>query len=134
MAQNITFTVKRTLNNSSELLRLDLVVAMPITWMPLISDHNRFARTVREGVSRTFISYTIANAFADIYSAVISIQNIFPKTRQWKLSAIIGILSLILSYMIPMTQYENFLFPISAIFIPLFGILFADYLVIRKGK
>ncbi|MCS7365426.1 MAG: cytosine permease [archaeon GB-1867-035] len=177
LAQNITFTVESTLNNSSILLGLDLVIAMPISWMPLISDYNRFARSVREGVLGTFISYTIANAwfyimgvmlatiypsesivfsiailmlgqvailgilvdetdnaFADIYSAAVSIQNIFPKTRQWKLSAIIGILSLFLSYVIPIAQYENFLFLIGAIFIPLFGILFADYFVIRKGK
>lgn len=43
------------------LLGLDLVIAMPISWWPLVSDYNRFARSARSGLAGTFLGYTIAN-------------------------------------------------------------------------
>ncbi|RLE63625.1 MAG: putative hydroxymethylpyrimidine transporter CytX [Thermoprotei archaeon] len=162
---------------SNMLLGIDLVVAMPVSWMPLISDYNRFAEKPSKGFLGTFLSYTLANAwffsmgaalatlypgesvvysmallllgqvailgilvdetdnaFADIYSATISLQNMFPKIRQWKLAVLIGGLSTVLAFFIPIMQYENFLLLIGASFVPLFGVLFADFFVVRKGK
>ncbi|MEM2211230.1 MAG: putative hydroxymethylpyrimidine transporter CytX [Nitrososphaerales archaeon] len=43
------------------LLAMDIVIAMPISWMPLISDYNRFAHNSKEGFWGTFIGYVIAN-------------------------------------------------------------------------
>jgi len=44
-------------------LALDLVIAMPISWWPLISDYNRFARSERKGGIGTFLGYTVANSW-----------------------------------------------------------------------
>jgi putative hydroxymethylpyrimidine transporter CytX len=45
------------------LYAMDLVVAMPISWWPLVSDYNRFAKSVKASVLGTVAGYTIANAW-----------------------------------------------------------------------
>src|SRR2546427_645864 len=47
---------------TSLLLALDLVIAMPVSWWPLISDYNRFARTSKDSLIGTAAGYTIANS------------------------------------------------------------------------
>lgn len=42
---------------------LDLVIAMPISWMPLVNDYNRFAQNDREGFLGTFTGYTLTNTW-----------------------------------------------------------------------
>lgn len=158
-------------------LALDLVIAMPISWMPLVSDYNRFSSSERSGFLSTLLGYTVANtwfyslgtalalmsgkefvaasilsiyfgwiallfilvdetdnAFADVYSCALSIQNAFPKARQWKLIIAISIISAILAYFLPLAQYEWFLLMIGASFIPLFGSLLSEYFLVRKGN
>lgn len=43
------------------LLGLDLVIVLPISWWPLLSDYNRFARRPREAAAGTAVGYTLAN-------------------------------------------------------------------------
>ena len=45
------------------LLALDLVIAMPISWWPLISDYNRFASSDRGGFLGTLLGYTVSNTW-----------------------------------------------------------------------
>jgi NCS1 family nucleobase:cation symporter-1 len=40
---------------------IDLVVAMPISWLPLVADFNRFARDPRSSFAGTFAGYGVAN-------------------------------------------------------------------------
>ncbi len=42
---------------------VDLVIAMPISWLPLVADFNRFARGERGAVAGTFWSYAAGNAW-----------------------------------------------------------------------
>jgi putative hydroxymethylpyrimidine transporter CytX len=42
---------------------LDLVIAMPISWLPLVADYNRFAKTTRGSFGGTFTGYLIANVW-----------------------------------------------------------------------
>src|SRR6266705_5309893 len=113
---------------NSLLLGLDLVIAMPVSGWPLVSDYNRFERSGRDSVLGTTAGYTIANtvfyvlgaglvalglsqgetnflavigllglgafplliilvdetdnAFANVYSTAVSIQNLTPRRRQ----------------------------------------------------
>ncbi len=159
------------------LLALDLVIAMPISWWPLISDYNRFSSTARGGFVGTFLGYMVANTwfyflgaalvsvmgiqdiissialllfgnlalifilvdetdncFADIYSAAVSAQNVAPRARQWKLVISIAALGAILAVVTPMAQYEWFLLMIGGLFVPLLGVLVADYaLTVKRG-
>jgi putative hydroxymethylpyrimidine transporter CytX len=155
---------------------VDLVAAMPISWMPLVADYNRFARRAGPAFWGTYIGYFIANvwfyglgallllsartsdlvqaigalaigwivlpiilvdetdnAFADIYSAAVSLQNIWPRARQALFAVLIGAICLILALTVPLAQYENFLLLIGTFFVPLFGVLAADYFVLRRS-
>jgi cytosine/uracil/thiamine/allantoin permease len=47
---------------------------------------------------------------------------------------IAGLLSILVALIFPMEQYENFLFFIGAMFIPLFGVTLTDYFLIRGRK
>lgn len=44
-------------------LALDLVIAMPISWWPLIADYNRFAQRPRGSFAGTFLGYTLSNSW-----------------------------------------------------------------------
>lgn len=159
---------------------VDLVIAMPISWLPLVADYNRFAKSAKEASYGTFAGYFIANvwlyaigallllttqitqdargfvpallssagwfallilvveetkvAWADIYSAAVSAQNIFTKINQKFLFVIFSIFSYAIAIFINIVEYESFLFLIGSVFISLFGIMLADYFVIRKSS
>lgn len=42
---------------------LDLVIAMPISWLPLVADYNRFGRTTWGSFGGTFAGYFVANVW-----------------------------------------------------------------------
>lgn len=167
------------------LLAVDLVIAMPISWMPLVADYNRFSRGSREAFWGTYLGYLLANiwfyglgvlviltpgvlpqdaagltpehlasaimamrlgvvalgvilvdetdnGFADIYSAAVSLQNIFPKVKQRYLVLGVAAVGLILAAFLTMSQYFGFLLLIGSVFVPLFGVLMADYFFVRR--
>src|SRR2546427_6909697 len=118
---------------ASYLLALDLVIVMPISWWPLVSDYNRFVRRARDSALGTTAGYAVANtafyvlgaallafgpdfltaiallglgffpllfilvdetdnAFANVYSTAVSLQNLAPRSRQaWSILAASGI-------------------------------------------
>ena len=157
---------------------VDLVIAMPISWLPLVADYNRFARKSGEAFWGTFLGYPITNvwfyalgamvllasgiaqepksfvsaialtagwiallillfdetdnAWADLYSAAVSIQNVVPEIKQRWLILGLGTFAYLVSLLLDVTQYENFLFLVGSFFIPLFGILTADYFLLHR--
>ena len=154
---------------------LDLVIAMPISWMPLVADYNRFSKKSKSAVWGTFIGFTMTNilfyfggillgttdilaivvaiqamffgflmlllivdeadnAFADVYSASVSTQDIFPKISQKHLIVGFTALSAILAMVVSIEQYEAFLLLIGAIFVPLFGVVLTDYYIVKRQK
>jgi putative hydroxymethylpyrimidine transporter CytX len=175
----------------SLLLGLDLVVAMPISWWPLISDYNRFARTPKGAAAGTSLGYIAANtsfylvgaalvflgitsfgldpqdpyaflatigllglsalpliailvdetdnAFADVYSAAVSVQNLSARRRQATTifaSTLVGIAAA--WYLVASGQgiggpYETFLLLIGGLFVPLLGVVIAETFVVRRG-
>jgi nucleobase:cation symporter-1, NCS1 family len=42
---------------------VDLVIAMPVSWLPLVADFNRFARDPRASAVGTFWSYAVGNTW-----------------------------------------------------------------------
>jgi nucleobase:cation symporter-1, NCS1 family len=164
---------------------LDLVIAMPISWLPLVADYNRFSTRPRTAFLGTFGGYLLANiwlyalgallvlgpggtpdpagiagailalaggsiagilfltallvgetdeAFADIYSGAVSVQNIWPQLSHRALTVAIAVVSTALAGWLTMERYESFLFLIGSIFVPLFGILAADHFFNRGGS
>jgi NCS1 family nucleobase:cation symporter-1 len=162
---------------------VDLVIAMPISWLPLVADYTRFAVGPRAALGGTFIGYLVANvwlyalgallvlgvdatpdpvglatgvlaiaggsiagimflagllvgetdeAFADIYSGALSLKNVWPGASQRALALGVAITATTLAAWLTMQRYESFLFLIGSVFVPLFGILTAEYLISRS--
>lgn len=44
-------------------LAVDLVIAMPVSWLPLVADFDRFARSPRGAAAGTFWSYLVGNVW-----------------------------------------------------------------------
>lgn len=164
---------------------LDLVIAMPISWLPLVADYARFTRRPRAAFGGTFWGYLIANvwlyalgallvlgagsdpspagmaagilslaggsiagmlflagllvgetdeAFADIYSGAVSLQNIFPRAPRALLTILIAGVAAVLASWLTMEDYESFLFLIGSVFVPLFGVLSAELFIHRRRR
>jgi putative hydroxymethylpyrimidine transporter CytX len=66
---------------------LDLVIAMPVSWIPLVADYNRFAKKSKSAFWGTLVGFTMTNILfyfggvllgtSDIIEIVIAIQAIF---------------------------------------------------------
>jgi nucleobase:cation symporter-1, NCS1 family len=185
----LTFHLLTTYNFSALLARagdgtlpfwigVDLVIALPISWLPLVADYNRFARKTPQAFWGTFVGFFITNfwfltlgamallgagvaqepkefssaialtagwvallilladethnAWADLYSSAVSLQNIFPRLKQRWLILGLGAVCYLVAVMLDITQYQNFLYLIGSFFIPLFGMLAADYFLLRR--
>jgi putative hydroxymethylpyrimidine transporter CytX len=162
-------------NGMSFFTALDLVIAMPISWMPLVADYNRFAKKSRTAFWATLVGFALTNmmfyfggvllgtfdvlaiivamqaiffgflmllllvdeadnAFADVYSAAVSVQDIFSKMSQKHLVIGFTALSTILAMVVTIQNYEVFLLLIGAIFVPLFGVVLTDYYLVKRQK
>lgn len=56
---------------------LDLVIAMPLSWLPLVADYNRFAKKSKNAFYGTFIGFTITNCLFYIIGFLLGISDIF---------------------------------------------------------
>ena len=162
-------------------LAVDLVIAMPISWLPLVADHSRFARPDARAFAGTYWGYLLGNvwfyalgallvlsagaepsvagiavavaaltagplvlvallavetdeAFADVYSAAVSAQNVAPAADQRRLVLLVAAVGLALASFLTMEAYEVFLFLIGSVFVPLFGVFAAHYFVLHRGR
>ncbi len=156
---------------------IDLVVAMPISWLPLVADFNRFAKDSRSSFLGTVSGFAVSNilfytlgvllilvlptsdligsimtvafgtaglalllgdetdnAFADVYSAAISIKNVLPALSTRVLVASIGGVCLAIALTVDLGSFQNFLYLVGSLFTPLFGVLFADYFLLRRRR
>lgn len=73
-------------------------------------------------------------AFANIYSAAVSAQNVLAHVGQRTLALAVGLVVLVLGATIPLVQYESFLLLIGSVFVPLLGVLAADYFRLRGRR
>jgi len=162
-------------------LAVDLVIVMPVSWLPLVADYNRFARPGTHGFAGTYLGYLLGNvwfyalgallvlgagatadvlgigtavagaaggaflllallagesdnAFANLYSSAVSIQNVVPRAPQRWLVLALGALAYGLALALSMDRYELFLLLIGSVFVPLFGVFAADWLVRHRGR
>ncbi|HEY1168101.1 MAG TPA: putative hydroxymethylpyrimidine transporter CytX [Candidatus Limnocylindrales bacterium] len=156
---------------------IDLVVAMPISWLPLVADFNRFAKSSRSSFWGTFSGFGVANvlfyslglllilvlptsdligsimtvafgaaglalllgdetdnAFADVYSGAISIKNVLPALSTRALVTAIGGVCLAIALSVDLASFQSFLYLVGSLFTPLFGVLFADYFILKRRR
>jgi len=158
-------------------LAVDLVIALTVSWIPLVADYTRFSRNRRSAFWGAGLGYllptlfqfgfgsilvlshpsisgptavltTVAaggvgsvlallaltvdetdEAFANIYSTAVSLQNYAPRASQRLLICCVAVAATAISLPLDLTQYQQFLLLLGAFFVPLFGVLLADWLV-----
>jgi NCS1 family nucleobase:cation symporter-1 len=155
---------------------IDLVVALTVTWIPLVADYTRFSRDGRSALLGSGVGYFIAGswmfalgvlivlgrgisdagalpaavaaaglasalallavlvdetdeAFANIYSAAVSLQNAAPAIPQRALITGVSLVATIGALVVDLGSYLSFLSLLGSFFVPLFAVLLADWLL-----
>ena len=72
-------------------LGLDLVIAMPISWWPLVADYNRFAQSNRKAFLGTTLGYVAANTWFYLLGAVMVLVLALGDPGQVFASAIVAV-------------------------------------------
>src|SRR5206468_946069 len=67
--------------------------------------------------------------FANVYSTAVSLQNFVPEAPQRVLIVGVSVIATAAALAIDLTQYQQFLLLLGAFFVPLFGVLIADWLL-----
>ena len=67
-------------------------------------------------------------AFADVYSTAVSLQNLLPRASQRMLIVVVASVATAGAIAIDLGNYLTFLFLLGSVFVPLFGVLLADWL------
>src|SRR5438552_739727 len=70
-------------------------------------------------------------AFADIYSTAVSVQNLLPRIPQRLLITLVSAAATGLALALNLGNYQDFLYLLGSFFVPLFGVLVADWLTER---
>ena len=68
-------------------------------------------------------------AFANVYSGAVSLQNVLPQLPQRFLVAVVGAVATAGALVLEISDYEAFLYLLGSFFVPLFPVLLADWLV-----
>src|SRR6184192_260947 len=159
-------------------LAVDTVVAVTVSWAPLVADYTRFSRDRRSAFFGVGIGYLLPTffqfgfgsilvlsrgvdpnrpelilvaiagggaaaalallaltvdetdeAFANVYSGAVSTQNLLPRASQRGLIVGASILATAGALAIDMRSYQRFLLLLGAVFVPLLGVLVADWLL-----
>ncbi len=157
---------------------VDIVIAVTVSWAPLVADYTRFARSRRGAFWGVGIGYLLPTffqfgfgsvlvlsrgvdpnrpeliltaiaggglaaalallaltvdetdeAFANVYSAAVSVQNVASRVEQRVLIAGVAAISTVGALVIDLRQYQGFLYLLGSFFVPLVGVLLADWLL-----
>ena len=68
-------------------------------------------------------------AFANMYSSAVSIQNLLPRVPQRLLIVLVAATATVAAIAIDLVRYQDFLLLLGSFFVPLFGVLLADWLL-----
>jgi len=171
-----TLLLKASTGSLSFGTALEFSIVMPLSWLPLIADYTRFAKSEKGGAYGSFIGYflgsswmfiiglgativsnnsdpsaimlavnlgvaalgivvlsTVTTTFLDVYSAGVSFLNIMPKFSEKKIGVVMTIIGTLAAIILPIENYEGFLYAIGSVFAPLFAILITDYFIIKKN-
>jgi purine-cytosine permease-like protein len=76
----------------------------------------------------------VDQSFVDAYSTAVSVQNIRPRWDRRILALIVGAGATLIGLALDIRAYQNFLFLLGSVFVPLLGVLVIDYYVVRRGR
>ncbi|HOH89340.1 MAG TPA: putative hydroxymethylpyrimidine transporter CytX [Bacillota bacterium] len=77
---------------------------------------------------------TVTTTFLDANSAGVTFLNLFPKLNERKTALGMGAAGTLIAVIVPIEQYQNFLYAIGSVFAPLFAILLTEYFVLKKSR
>jgi purine-cytosine permease-like protein len=69
-----------------------------------------------------------------VYSSAISIKNVVPGLSTRALVAAVGGTCLALALTVDLASFQGFLYLVGSLITPLFGVLFADYFLLRRRR
>jgi NCS1 family nucleobase:cation symporter-1 len=67
-------------------------------------------------------------AFANVYSAAVSLQNLVPRASQALLVVTVSVAATLGALVVDLVSYQSFLLLLGSLFVPLFAVLLADWL------
>ncbi|MHB1251815.1 MAG: purine-cytosine permease family protein [Acidimicrobiales bacterium] len=73
-------------------------------------------------------------SFADVYSSVVSVQNLRPLWDRRVLALGISLLATALALLINIADYENFLVLLGSVFVPMSAVFIVDFFVLARGN
>jgi len=162
---------------------VDLVIAMPISWLPLVADYTRYAKMPKRAFTGTALGYGLANGwcfalgvvlaalnpgaeimaaiillpvgvgalvlilvdemdngYSDLHSASVSGHSLVPQIAVRQLGPVLAGLGTVLALVLPianfsdfLSKYQDFLYLIGAVFLPLFVVIGA-YFQMQKSE
>ncbi|MCX5836951.1 MAG: cytosine permease, partial [Deltaproteobacteria bacterium] len=74
---------------------------------------------------------TVTTTFLDVYSAGISLINIFPKVNDRMAAVGFTVIGTAIALIFPIERYTDFLYVLGSVFSPLVAILLTDYFVMK---
>lgn len=156
---------------------VEIAAIMPLSWIPVVSDHTRNTKTPLKTTALSTLAYTLTscwmysiglgaalvtgkseisqilalsgvsiigvlivvtstmiNTALPAHSTGMSLNNIFPKLSVKWVSILTVVIGIVLATMLPVTQYEHFLFFIGSVFAPMIGVLIADFFVFNQTE
>jgi putative hydroxymethylpyrimidine transporter CytX len=78
------------------------------------------------------VARELDQSFADSYSTVVSVQNVFPRFDRRILAVVVGALATVLALALDINSYANFLALLGSVFVPLTAVLLVDYFLGRR--
>lgn len=76
----------------------------------------------------------VDEAFANIYSTTMSVQNLFPTLDRRFVAVAIGVIATLLAGLLDFGQYQSFLFLIGSVFVPLFAVAAVDFFGVSRQQ
>lgn len=156
---------------------IEMSIAMPLSWLPLISDYTKDARHPVTAARVSVITYfagsvfmytiglgagiftsesdiatmmfkagfgmlgvliilfsTVTTTYLDVYSAGVSLKTIDGRLSEKTMSVLVCIVGTLIAIFSPIEQYENFLYLIGSVFVPMITILITDYFILKKDN
>lgn len=95
------------------------------------------AAVVAGGLAATLALFALLvtetdEAFANVYSASVSLQNILPRAPQALLIVLVTVCATIGALVIDLVSYQTFLLLLGSFFVPLFAVLLAHWLAVGR--
>ena len=76
----------------------------------------------------------VDEAFANVYSTTMSLQNLFPRLDRRYAAIGVGVVATLLAGLMDFSRYQSFLFLIGSVFVPLFAVAAVDFFAVSHQR